>query len=114
VTEDGEQTQTVGHHFNLSRPLNQEERIHMERGNVCVACHQELPEGTLATSLLHHVADAIHMLPKSNEQHSDLVHKTVLVAAWAQVGGAFVGGFVSLLVIFAFLRWRRRRKRARA
>ncbi len=114
VTEDGEQTQTVGHHFSLSRPLNQEERTHMERGNVCVACHQELPEGTLATSLLHHVADAIHMLPKSNEQHSDLVHKTVLVAAWAQVGGAFVGGIVSLLVLFAFLRWRRRRKRARA
>ena len=67
MTENGEQLQTVGHHFRLSRPLNNDERIHMQRDSVCIACHQEIPEGTLATSMLHHVADAIGMLPKTDD-----------------------------------------------
>jgi len=110
VTREGEQTQTVGHHFKLSGPLSDEQRAHMERGGVCTACHQEIPDGSAAINLLHHTADMIGMLPKTDDEHSDLLHKTTLMAAWVQVGGGVLGGMIALGIV-----WRlRRRRRAKA
>jgi len=107
VTEEGKQVKTVGHHFKLSRPLNQEERQHIEREGVCLSCHKEIPEESLAVGLLHHAAKFIHMLPKTNEQHESLIHKMLLLTAWGQVGGGAAGGIVAIVV---FLWWRKRRK----
>ncbi len=107
VTEEGDQVQTVGHHFPLSRPLNREERAHMEREGVCLSCHKEIPEESLAVGLLHHAAKFVHMLPKTNEQHESLIHKMLMLTAWGQVGGGTIFG---LLVLVFFIRWRRRRK----
>ena len=114
VTEDGEQVQTVGHHFTLSRPLNQRERTHMDREGVCLACHQEIPDESAAVNLLHHTADVLGVLPDSNEEHSALIHKSILLAAWVQVLGGAVGGIVGLLAFLWFLRRRRRRRKTQA
>lgn len=46
VTEDGTQLQTVGHHLPLSAPLSQDTRERMQRVGVCVACHQDIPDGS--------------------------------------------------------------------
>ena len=86
VTEDGRQLQTVGHHFSRSRPLNNDERAHMDRRGVCIACHQEIPDESLAVSLLHHVAEYADALPRTNEQHFALTHKILLLSVWVQVG----------------------------
>ncbi len=93
VTADGEQVATVGHHFKLSRAMNREEIELVSREGTCIACHRELPEGSLATSLLHHVAKYTGQLPDTNEKHNQLVHKIVLSSAWAQVllGGCVLG-----------------------
>jgi len=108
VTQDGEQTQTVGHHFEGSGPLSQDQRMRMDRGNVCVSCHAEIPDQDLAVSLLHHVAETTGQIPASNREHSSLVHKILLTAAWAQVGG---GMLLGLGVAFALgLVWRRRKR----
>ncbi len=112
VSEDGKQLQTVGHHFQLSRPLNDDERSHVDRRGVCLSCHQEIPDGSLAVSLLHHVAEYAGQLPKSPEQHTSLVHKVMLFAGWIQVGG-IVGVPLALLVGGAWY-WRRRRRRKSA
>jgi hypothetical protein len=114
VTEDGEQLQTVGHHFRLSRPLNDRERALLEREGTCVACHQSLPEGDLAVSALHHVAQMLDALPVDADAHSSLVHKIVRVAAWAQV---VLGVLLLAGAVFLFRAWRRVRgasQRARA
>lgn len=108
VTEDGEQLQTVGHHFQLSRPLNDEERSHVDRRGVCLSCHKEIPDGSLAVSLLHHVAKYTGQLPKSPDQHASLVHKTMLLAGWIQVGG-MVG--MPLVLLGGVWYWRRRKRR---
>ncbi len=44
VTREGEQLQTVGSHWPLSRPLNNEERAVMERTGVCMGCHKEMAD----------------------------------------------------------------------
>lgn len=111
VTEDGEQVQTVGHHFKLSRPLNNAERANISREGVCLACHQEIPDESIAVDILHHVADFAHMLPKNNEEHSDLVHKSTLIAAWVQVAGMILGPLAGLV---GLIWWRRRRKARQA
>jgi hypothetical protein len=110
VTEDGTQTQTVGHHLPLSRPLSRSERGKLDRRGVCLACHQEAPDQSLAVSLLHHVASATGQLPESSDEHASLLRKTLLLAGWVQVLG-----IIGLpLLIFAGI-WRgRRRRRARA
>ncbi|TWT47434.1 hypothetical protein [Botrimarina hoheduenensis] len=70
VDEQGNQLQTVGHHFQRSRPLNNEERGRISREGTCLACHQALPTEDLAAGLLHHVAKYTGQLPHTTAQHS--------------------------------------------
>lgn len=107
VDEEGNQLQTVGHHFKLSRPLNNAERANISREGTCLACHQELPKEDLAASLLHHVAKYTGQLPDTPAKHSSLVHKIVLIGAWAQV----LGGAAAALAGVAGLSWWRRRSK---
>ena len=107
VDRDGNQLATVGHHFRLSRALNRDEIDHMTREGTCIACHESLPEGDLAASLLHHVAAYTGGLPRSADAHAGLVHKIVLSSAWAQVLGVFGGGTVAATLLY------RRRKRSK-
>ncbi|NCO37338.1 MAG: cytochrome C, partial [Armatimonadetes bacterium] len=107
VTEDGKQLQTVGHHFRLSRPLNNVERHRTDRRGVCLGCHKEIPERSPAVSLLHHVAEHLGQLPKNPRAHNALIHKILLFSAWGQValglgGPLLLGGGV-------LWGWRRRR-----
>lgn len=107
VTRDGQQLQTVGHHWQGSGPLTAEQRALLDRRGVCVGCHQEIPEGSLAVSVLHHAAEMAGELPESREAHNSLLNKIELTAAWTQVGAAFGGGvLLTLLVVFV---WRRKR-----
>jgi hypothetical protein len=110
VTEDGQQLQTVGSHLSLSRPLNNEEREHMSRRGVCLACHREIPDQSLAASFLHHTAKYAGMLPKTPDQHNALVYKMLMVTAWLQTAAAMGGPVVVLGCIVWWLRKRRRRR----
>lgn len=108
VDEQGNQLQTVGHHFKLSRAFNAQEMAHISREGTCLACHQELPTEDLAASLLHHVAEYTGQLPVTNAQHSSLVHKIVLLGAWSQVAG----GALAALAGVGVLTWWRKKSRA--
>lgn len=105
VTEDGEQLMTVGHHFQLSRPLNDEERTRMSRHGTCLACHQDIPDESLAVSLLHHIAEYSDQIPESASDHNRLLRKITLSSAWAQATAGFLLGIAAL--------WTTRRLRRR-
>ncbi|MHC4595576.1 MAG: multiheme c-type cytochrome [Planctomycetota bacterium] len=113
VTEDGKQLQTVGSHFSRSRPLNNQERLHMSRRGVCLACHKEIPDQSLAASFLHHAAKHTGLLPKTPEQHNSLLYKILMITAWSQTALALG---LPPLVTFCIVLWlvirRRHRKRA--
>ncbi|MHC4945759.1 MAG: cytochrome C [Planctomycetota bacterium] len=106
--EEGEQLQTVGHHFQHSRPLNEEERRHTSRDGICLSCHQEIPDQSLAVNILHHVAEFTGQMPDSPDQHDFLVNKILLLAGWVQVLG-MVG--LPILAFAGLWYWRRRRRR---
>jgi len=111
VTEDGRQLQTVGHHFRLDRPLNNQERANIDRRGVCLACHEEIPDRSLAVSLLHHVAEYAGQLPKNRDEHTSLVHKILLFSAWGQV--ALGLGLPAALLVGGVWYVRRRRRQTR-
>jgi len=115
VTEDGRQLQTVGHHFSLSRPLDNDERARIDRAGVCLSCHSEIPRESLAVSLLHHVAEAADLLPKSAAEHESLVRKILLLSAWTQAGGGIVfGAALAVGLVWFYRRMRKRRQAAKA
>jgi len=111
VTEEGKQLQTVGHHFTRSRPLNNEERGHIDRQGICLSCHQEIPDRSLAVNLLHHVAEFTGQLPVTHDQHNSLLNKILLLAGWGQTAG-MVGFPLAAMAAVIWLRRRRRSKRS--
>mgnify|MGYP001813425856 FL=1 len=109
VDDEGNHLETVGHHLKISRAFNRDELQNVSREGTCIACHQEIPDNSAAINLLHHVAKYTGQLPKTTAQHSSLVHKIALLAAWVQV----LGGIGLLLIGAATARWWWRRRARR-
>ncbi len=83
----------------------------MARDGICISCHQEIPTGSLAVSLLHHAADVVGAIPVTDEQRTDLVHKIMLMSALVQVGGGSMFGLVCAGFGLWFLARRRQRRK---
>ena len=110
ITRDGQQLQTVGSHWPLSRPLNDEERARMERTGVCMGCHQNMADPAFWDEQV--IAEFGRAL--ANEQHIDTMNKlireavatgesassssTVIYAVVALVVGLLAGGGIVFLV----------------
>ena len=107
--QDGKQWQTVGHHFRHSRPLDERQRQNISREGICLACHREIPDASLAVGLLHHVAQYAGAVPKTRVEHSGLVNKLMLLAAWVQV--LAMVGLPAAAGLGLLWFWRRRKRR---
>ena len=107
VSPEGKQLQTVGHHFRGSGPLSDAQRQSLDRHDVCLGCHQELPSASLAVDLLHHIAAVTGDVPHTRKEHDSLVHSILLTSAWAEVLAPI--GLLSLLGGGIFVWFRRRR-----
>ena len=105
VTGDGKQMQTVGHHWPLSSPLTQYQRDKMERVGTCIACHQELPNGDVAVSMITSAAEFIDMVPHSDKEHATILRQDILLAAWVKI----LAPILLLLAIFLYFWFRRKR-----
>jgi len=113
VTPEGEQLQTVGHHFKHSRALNEQEQLHISREGVCLSCHEEIPDGSLAVSFLHHVGEYMGQIPKNPHEHNELIHKVVLMSAWVQFLVALGAPLVGLAIAIGGVWYYRRRRKAK-
>ncbi len=82
----------------------------MDRSGVCLSCHKEIPDESLASSFLHHVAKYTGQLPKTPKQHSALLHKVLMTNAAAQFCLPLGLAVVTLLGILWWIRIRRRRR----
>ena len=107
VTRDGKQVQTVGHHWPLSGPLSQEQRERMERVGICIACHQDIPDGNLSISLLSTAADYLDMKPHSDEEHSKLLNSDINWAALSRI----IAPILLFIVLIFFIKYSRKRRK---
>lgn len=110
VNREGQQLQTVGHHWPLDGPLPKEMRDNMERLGVCLSCHREIPEGRLVYRIISKVGDTLGMIPKTDAEHMKLIGKAMFLAANLQIFGPLVG--LLLVLIFVVVPIIRRRKAA--
>jgi hypothetical protein len=106
VSREGEQLQTVGHHWPLSGPLTKDMRDHMERVGVCLSCHKEIPGGRLIYRFISKVGSVLGLIPKTDPEHQKLISRAMLIAAHVEVLGGLISGLVvvSLLAYFIFIR----------
>jgi len=104
VDENGTPLQTVDNHWNLAGPLSNAQRAKLDRRGTCLACHKTIPDGDLAVSLMHHVAD-VAGVEIDRPMHNDILGKNIRIGAWTQVLGVLMG--IGLLGWF----FRRRRKK---
>ncbi len=104
VDENGTPLQTVDNHWNLAGPLSNAQRAKLDRRGACLACHKTIPDGDLAVSLMHHVAD-VAGVEIDRPTHNDILGKNIRIGAWTQVLGVLMG--IGLLGWF----FRRRRKK---
>ena len=74
VTREGKQVQTVGHHWPGSRPLNKKQRDNMERIGVCLACHQDIPDGTPTAKMLNELLTRTGRTPDTDAKHKALIN----------------------------------------
>lgn len=68
IIKDGQQTQTVGSHWPLSRALPQEVRDAMDRTGLCMGCHREMTNADLWAK----VSEPGRL---TDEQHIELMNK---------------------------------------
>ncbi len=106
VDEDGNQLQTVGHHFKLSEPLSAESRSKLDRRGVCLSCHKSIPNEDLAVSLMSHAAKYAGVVI-DRETHAGILHKLMLMGAWGQVLFGMLLGVGFMLLAFKW--WRKKR-----
>jgi len=77
----------------------------------CLSCNKEIPDKSLATGFLHHIAKNTGQLPRTAAQHTSLIHKILMITAWGQLLGAAGGASGALLCCVLWCRIRRRRHR---
>lgn len=107
LDEEGNQLQTVGHHFSGSRPLNQTELNKLDRRGVCLSCHRTVPDKDLAANLLSHVAKYSGM-EIDNKTHAKLLNKSIRISAWFEV---LFGALLVLIPVFFIIRKRKKKNR---
>ena len=100
LDENGTQLQTVGHHYKLSGPLTKEQIDKTDRRDVCIACHQNIPDGTLAVSAMTHIAKMadIHI---NKKVHANILEKLLSIGAWVQIGSV-----IFVIIIFIWIIYR--------
>jgi hypothetical protein len=105
VSRKDEQLQTVGHHWPLDGPLTKDQREHMERVGVCLSCHKAVPTGAFAYRVLSRAGSVLNLIPKTDEEHQQLVGRALYLAANVEVfGGIILASIVAFLVLYFVFR----------
>jgi hypothetical protein len=103
LTLDGKQVQTIDTHWPTSVPLTQSQRDLLTRKNACIACHQDIPKGTIPNRMLTKIAEIAKLSFATPEEHTSLLHSNNLMIAWIKalgvVGLIVMAGIIVLAVI---------------
>ncbi|MDY0132943.1 MAG: hypothetical protein RBR53_09770 [Desulforegulaceae bacterium] len=105
---DGTQVQTLDSHWPTSMPLTLEQRDALERGNTCVACHQDIPKGSIPIAMLGKIAKIVDISFMSEKAHSKLLRENNILISWAKFL-AILTPVVAFPLFFLFI-WKRKKK----
>jgi hypothetical protein len=109
ITREGEQLQTVGHHWPLDGPLPKEMRDNMERMGVCLSCHKEIPDGRFVYRVVSQIGEFLGLIPKNDPEHRALISRAMFIAANVEIFGTMAVGVIIVILIALYARRRRRK-----
>lgn len=107
VNLQGKQVQTVDSHWPTSMPLTSDQRDKLSRGSTCMACHQDIPKGSLPIAMLGKVAQVANLSFAPEDSHSDLLRENNILIAWIKIAG-ILGGIILIPLVIIY--WINRRK----
>ncbi len=102
IDENGTQVQTVGNHWRLSQALDRQTLDKLDRSGVCLSCHQEIPNKSLAVSAMAHMKE-MGGIDIDNRRHRDIVHKSVWLSAWMQVFGGVLLVLLGAMALYRYI-----------
>lgn len=97
IDADGNQVQTIDSHWPTSVPLTEQQRNALSRQGTCMACHQDIPNGSIPIRMLGKIAEVANIDFVSEEAHADLLRENNILISWVKA----LGIAALLLMIFA-------------
>lgn len=82
VDSSGNQLQTIDSHWPNSIPLTQQQRNALAREGTCMACHQDIPKGSVPIRMLGKIAEVANLDFVSEKAHSGLLRENNIMVSW--------------------------------
>lgn len=100
---DGNQVQTIDSHWPNSMPLTKEQRDKLSRKGTCLACHQDIPKGSIPIRMLGKIAEVAKLSFTSEEAHGDLLRQNNVLISWIKALGIVAIILCIPLIILAII-----------
>lgn len=99
LNSEGKQMQTIDSHWPDAMPLTASQRDRLARGGTCLACHQDIPNGSVPIRMLGKVAEVAHLSFAPEEAHAHLLRENNVLISWVKA----IGILCCILLIPAFI-----------
>lgn len=106
LDQQGKQVQTVDSHWPASMPLTASQRDLLSRNGTCMACHQDIPDGSIPMRMLGKVAQVAQLSFASPDEHAHLLRENNILIAWIKMIGIIS---LVLMIPILILCWVKRR-----
>jgi len=107
LTAGGKQLMTIDSHWSTSMPLTGEQRQKLTRGGTCIACHRDIPNGSIPIKILGKIAQVANLSFAPSNAHSKLLRENNILIAWVKVIGLFM---LVISVAISPILWIKRKK----
>lgn len=87
IDTDGNQVQTIDSHWPTSVPLTEQQRNALSRQGTCMACHQDIPNGSIPIRMLGKIAEVANLDFASEEAHANLLRENNILISWIKALG---------------------------
>lgn len=97
LSSDGRQVQTIDTHWPTSMPLTAGQLECLSRGGTCMACHRDIPDGSIPMKMLGQVAKVANLSFAQADEHAHLLRENNILIAWIKMF-AIIGGIIAIPV----------------
>lgn len=104
INSEGKQVQTIDTHWPTSMPLTQAQRDVLSRAGTCLACHQDIPQGSIPIRMLGKIAEVADLSFASEEAHGHLLRENNVLISWVKAGGITLCILLVPAAIFGYLK----------
>lgn len=101
---EGKQVQTIDTHWPTSMPLTVAQRDRLARGGTCMACHKDIPNGSIPMKMLGKVAKVSNLSFASADEHAHLLRENNILIAWIKMIAIICGLLAIPVVVVCYIK----------